>query len=141
MKTLDVECTTCSALLSSDTSQRTTRDDTLISVKDRGGLSTPSSGVVEICIYTESILRKMLSAHGLLKLSALSVVANTMSHINSCKPQLSHSFFCDNHAIMLMRAIIKRYSILRLHYEAKKATDNVSNIRHKLSKAILFQNT
>lgn len=46
----------------------------------------------------------------------------------------------DNHKIQIIKCIINAYLTVRLHHAARTASLKETNIRHKYTKLILFQN-
>ncbi|RVE41326.1 hypothetical protein evm_014021 [Chilo suppressalis] len=122
----------------------------LITIKDMGGLSYSTEDVFEICLTTETVIRKLIKQSGGISLSTKYnfsyITVNTLKHFiqkNVFSSLVQHSFNqpCTlNHRIHLIRAIIHKYTTIRLKHEAK--TDlNMNHLskRQKLTKLILFK--
>lgn len=118
-----------------DPTEARARDDlSLISIKDRGGLTSPSEAVTRLCMITEKSFR-ILAANELPKkiyrltiAQAMAVVMETNIHFN----------FPICHSTALIKTVISRYCLIRLRYETKKRCENQDNLRSKLHRLVLF---
>lgn len=120
----------------------------LITLKDMGGLCYSSEDVYKICLSTEIIIRHLIRKSGGKFLSSkynyTYITVNTLKifmekEVFTCLIQ--HAFAQPstlNHRIHLIRAIINKYTNIRLYHEAKVTNDYLSE-RQKLTKLILFK--
>lgn len=105
---------------------------TLITLKDMGGLCYSSEDVYKIYLSTEIIIRHLIKKSGGNFFS--SKYNYTYITVNTLKVFMEKEVFTCltkhtldqpstlNHRIHLIRAIINKYSTIRLHHEAKVST-------------------
>lgn len=120
----------------------------LITIKDMGGLCYSSEDVYTVCLSTEMIIRHLIKKSGgkflSLKYNLTYITVNTLKlfmekEVFMCL--IPHAFNQPstlNHRIHLIRAVINKYSTIRLYHEAKITNDCLSE-RQKLTKLILFK--
>lgn len=122
----------------------------LITIKDMGGLLYSSEDVYKICVITETIIRKLINQSGGISLSTKYyysyITVNTLEHFIHTEvfTSLVQHSFCQpstlNHRIHLIRAIINKYTTIRLKHEAKTDQSvDYSTKRQKMTKLILFK--
>lgn len=115
-----------------------------------GGLSYSTADVYKICIATETIIRKLIKQSGGISLSTKYyfsyITVNTLEYFIQKEvftSLLQHSYNQPstlNHRTHLIRAIINKYTTIRLKHEAKTdQTNNYLSKRQKLTKLILFR--
>uniref|UniRef100_A0A1Y1K320 THAP-type domain-containing protein n=4 Tax=Photinus pyralis TaxID=7054 RepID=A0A1Y1K320_PHOPY len=121
----------------------------LIALRDKGGLISPSDDVINICMTSETILKRALEESGgkmlLKKFSCLFLVGKVLKvylnkpiFIGLSDHVLSH-IAIENHVIQLIRAVAESYIVVRLHYVSKRYTDTTNSKRQVYNKLILFQ--
>lgn len=122
-------------------------DSLLINLKNRGNLIYPSADVIKITKYCEKIIRA--NNHTIRTTNNIkAVLVNKIfyevcdSVFNDCAmtKHIMDQNLLDNHKIELVKTIIELYINLRLHHEAKCATNLIEkkHIRHKFTKLIHF---
>ncbi|CAH2088432.1 unnamed protein product [Euphydryas editha] len=115
-----------------------------------GGLSYSTKNVYKICITTETVIRKLIKQSGGISLSSKFnfsyITINTLEYFiqkDVFTSLLQHSFNQPstlNHRTHLIRAIINKYTSIRLKHEAKTDQNiNYLSKRQKLTKLILFK--
>jgi hypothetical protein len=119
----------------------------LITIKDMGGLSYSTEDVYKICLATETVIRQFIKQSGGISLSAKYtfsyITVNTLEYFVQKEvftSLIQHSFEQPstlNHRIHLIRAIINKYTSIRLKHEAKTDQTNYFSKRQKLTKLIL----
>ena len=129
--------------------------DSLLKMKDRGGLVKPSTSVVIVCEQTEKCFQKIKSAlDG--KLPHESYIDNTIGNevlralmevsmnkvFNTLNGHILEGSVTDNHIITLIKTISLCYSKIRLHHLAKElnASGGGKNVRKQLTRLVLFKN-
>lgn len=142
-----LKCEICiESLYSSDEVVQVT---TLLSIKNKGGLITPSYDVFKICEATERIVRELketvsgelLGRHKHV-VFIINKVCKKFKESNIFESLIVHSFeqdFNDNHRIMMIKAIIKLYLTARVYHLIKQANVPQEKIRNFLTKTILFK--
>lgn len=136
-----IDCPVCCSAL-----QDKYRHHTLIDIKNRGGLMKPSTDVIHICKITEKIFISRI--HEIPKLLGNPInylTIKTMSQINISSlftvlnvHILSQSPI-NNHLLQIIKLIIKKYIVIRLHHYNKEQCQPKFRIRSQLTKQILFQ--
>jgi hypothetical protein len=132
---LKLTCSECTEFVSTATPATTQDDLTLIAVKNRGGLIQPSRFVHEICIQAEKQLRQerndkpRKNAYAITSIRTLSAVYQAGLH---------NHFSCTIHATELIKMIVSRYVMIRLHYMTKSVEANKQSLRQKLNRLVLF---
>lgn len=121
-----IVCESCLKLLTSNTLQTYS----LIGCKDRGGLIVPSHDVVKLCIMCDSVKMykntgKFTTAKNLLDLLILTVKTKCIGtnlfseeHYYDQEPE-------NNHVILLMKAVCKKYFTVRLHHYSKNLNESL----------------
>ena len=106
---------------------------TLISVKERGGLMTPNSAMVELCNAAEKSIRSMdkLDSRAIKR-----VKVHTLPYFLLNKIQTK--FTCVSHATELIKTIVYRYSFIRIRYKTSKLIPKQDNMRQMLSRLVVF---
>ena len=106
---------------------------TLISVKNRGGLMTPNSAMVELCNAAEKSMRSIdkLDSHAIKHVKAHTLTYVLLNNIHT-------RFTCVSHATELIKTIINRYALIRIKYETSKLIPKQDNMRQKLSRLVVF---
>lgn len=106
---------------------------------------TPSKDVVLICRETEKLIRQMSNkfkfknTHGYINNKVLYNVQSVFAS-DSMINHIKNQDVLDNHRILLIKKIISVFLNVRLHWEAKKASEKPEYVRQKLHKLILFKN-
>uniref|UniRef100_A0A2A4JUC7 THAP-type domain-containing protein n=1 Tax=Heliothis virescens TaxID=7102 RepID=A0A2A4JUC7_HELVI len=119
----------------------------LIDIKDFGGLCYASEDVYTVCKKTEEIIRReqrINSNKNTTKGYLCSLVLKHISHLNIFPGIDIHSRqqpALFNHKISLIKAIIEKFIDVRLHYIAKKTTEDLkcNSKRQLFNKLNLFQ--
>lgn len=123
-----------------------TRQYTLIDIKNRGGLIKPSIDVTRICKIAEKIFTsRIIEVPKHLEDPIQFLILKTMAHIN-----ITNLFNClnehiltqspiNNHLLQIIKLIIKKYLVIRLHHHNKELSQPKSRIRTHLTKMILFK--
>lgn len=123
-----------------------TRQYTLIDIKNRGGLIKPSIDVTRICKIAEKIFTsRIFEVPKHLEDPIQFLMLKTMAHIN-----ITNVFNClnehiltqspiNNHLLQIIKLIIKKYLAIRLHHHNKELSQPKSRIRTHLTKIILFK--
>ena len=142
VKSLKLKCDNCVNFVTKWTAPSSqARDDiTLVSSKDRGGLTKTHPAIDEICLGTEKAVRSVVQAVGLTPNIFQTVVNRSLTHV--LLNNLHTPFECASHSTELAKAVVKRYALIRLRFETTKAdaASKSENIRQKLSRLILFSN-
>jgi hypothetical protein len=136
-----LKCETCIAALLGD------KNDflhSLIMQKSRGGLCYPSEDVRKICQKAELCIRiaeheeKLHMQRYVLHVSNNIVVSFLGTDLFSSLNE--HSLDNNvNHTYFLIKAICFKYVNVRLHYMAKKKSEQINPVRHHLKKLFLFK--
>ena len=140
----NTDCTVCSGLLESTTRSIRRPELSLISRKDRGGLSYPSDGLKKICEITE---RKIAECKLNSKLFCYTKILETISiQVVSCCLTQHPTFLqeADHHPLHkynLIRKICMVYSTVRFKHIARERNLLLkkTRLRPKLTKLILLQ--
>lgn len=146
-----LSCPECIDALTTTRNERVCPAYALVNVKDRGGLTTASESVVNVCKTTEKFFQKLINnnnnnlfqnprcisviAYSVLKETSKTTFTTLSNHMLDCEPENNHIFF-------LIKAVVHAYCKIRLYHIANdwktKATAN--NVRKTLTKLILFKN-
>lgn len=112
-------------------------------MRDKGGLSYPSSDVIKLCVQTEKNMRSYQSGHK--PINKLLVVNKTLKLCESNSKIFEsikfHNFDYEpeaNHVILLMKSIICSYFNLQINYLCKKMSE-AESLRNWYNKIILFK--
>lgn len=136
-----IDCSVCCSAL-----EDKYRKHTLIDIKNRGGLKKPSVDVIKICRITEKIFISRI--HEIPKLSGnpinyLTIKTMSQININSLFTILNVHILSqspiNNHLLQIIKLIIKKYIVIRLHHYNKEQSQPKCRIRSHLTKQILFQ--
>lgn len=123
-----------------------TRQYSLIDIKNRGELIKPSIDITRICKITEKIFTsRIIEVPKHLEDPIQFLMLKTMAHIN-----ITNVFNClnehiltqspiNNHLLQIIKLIIKKYLTIRLHHHNKELSQPKSRIRTHLTKMILFK--
>lgn len=123
-----------------------TNEFSLIHAKNRGGLLTPSEGVVKLCVLAETEVKYHIHRGDITTLKNLMDVM-VMSVMRKCVGvdifPGEHGFEQEpeqNHIILLMKSICKKYFKVRLHHYSKTVSETLHKtmLRSHLSKTITF---
>lgn len=143
-----IKCAHCQTILAEDVVHK--ENTSLLNIKNRGGLITPTKNVTEIIRFCERLWRlEVLFAKGCIpqgnvtlriatKVIKLAINANLfsaqMAHFVECGPE-------NNHFSALVKAIVFHYLNVRMHHYGRQVTDKLtgSSVRHVLTKEILFK--
>lgn len=141
-----IPCYNCKKILSKDQEE----NKSLISCKDRGGLTKPSNGVKIICAEAERVLRCNLSIvksqfHKKEQLLLLNKVKTALyskfdPSILICS-NISDDFSIldqHNHKDQLINLICLKYFDIRVHHEIRKLNESTKS-RSKLTKLVHFR--
>jgi hypothetical protein len=147
LKVLDCNDCRCS-LISLDKPVHLGQGHHLLELKNKGGLSIPSEGVLKVCHTAEKAIRyysnishasnnittDVLNNHVLLNIGATDVF-NLGTHIVDTQNGI------DNHHFTLLRLVLSKYLTLRQHHIAKLHTLKLQgcDVRHTLTKTVLFK--
>lgn len=136
---LEIHCPDCMQALTGSTKT----GFSLINIKNRGGLVTPSEDVIRICRICEKLVRetsvlnpqKNLSDTLKIRLLNQCVTKNLFQNIES------HFELYENHNLWLIESIGKKYFNVRLHYYSKEFNDKIHfrRIRQHLTKSVHFR--
>ena len=132
-RTMQLNCGDCISDMLDDTGKE---KRSLIQVKDRGGLVTPSDRAFSVCQVAEGCLRLAIQTHGLHKNTPCQVLAASLQKVLDLR--IHRSFQCPIHATTLTRDIIKRYLCIRIHYETKKAMTTDTTVWSRLNRLVIF---
>lgn len=141
-----VTCMPCSQALTSDDLVHR-----FVTLKDRGGLQKPSTGITVVCQATERCFQRLLKTNGGKVPQGRGTRAAIVSQVlpdcseKNLFPQL-HSHMFDmcveaNHVHVLVRMASAWYCKIRLNHIARQETDKIKEgkvVRRKLTKLIHF---
>lgn len=135
---MKLNCDDCTDFLTSQPEIRAADDMTLITCKNRGGLTTPNPSVNKLCQIAEAVMRSILSSEGLIPRVHQKTVTLSVRH--AFEHRIHDSIPCLTHSISLITTIISRYALVRVQYETTlyKRDDNV---RQRLNRIVLFSHT
>lgn len=111
--------------------------------KCRGGLISASENVVTTCLIAEKIFRTHNNLFGTkniifkLIVKAMSAIPSNIFDNNA---HLFEQSPLADHRSQLLRLILKKYFMLRLHHEASSKKDKTNRIRSTYTKLVLFKN-
>jgi hypothetical protein len=145
-------CTECAEVLVEPKRdmKQTAAVDSLITLKDNGGLVHPSRDVVSVCKISETVfrgqmpaaskplcdanLKALLTSKVMGRLVGVNLFESLSEHLQSCDPH------CD-HRSRLLKDIIHHYLLIRLHHQAKTYTRIVQGdkVRTFLNKTVTFK--
>lgn len=112
----------------------------IISMKDKGGLTYPSDDVMKICVTTEKYLKTYSENH----FDKMLVITKIFRSLNNNKLFKSINFQNDqnrpleNHVILLQKAIISIYCDIKFNYMCRKQNETVS-LRSWYNKLTIFK--
>lgn len=145
-----LKCEVCAESLSDDDNTFDFRQS-LIKVKDRGGLVKPSKCVTNVCKTTEKVLREQILKAGsqfLGKKEIMTMMVNkVLSTYAATQTNIFHSIldhtleqdFEENHRNLLIKSICQTYIVIRIYHETKRANNKDEKVRSFLTKTILFK--
>lgn len=148
-----IHCEMCVGALSDVNSLKNRSICSLIDVKNRGALITPSSDVITICLVAEKNFRRTIlpsqAQNMISNVQCHRLVQTTLEHLvgkDLFTSLLSHMFDQDpfnNHVVLLMKAVIEKYMQVRYYYAGRKYTLALKNklscrSRQTLTKLVLF---
>ncbi len=120
----------------------------LLVLKNKGGLCIPSEGLVRICSLAEKCIRQNCTINKAMnkttadtlifhvcKIIGSQDILNLGDHIYETQNGI------NNHHFPLIRLVLSKYFSIRLHHIANLHTVRMQgrNVRHSLTKAILFK--
>lgn len=120
---------------------------TLIDIKNREGLTKPLIDIIHICkIAEKTFLSRIHEVPKHLEDPVNYLIVKSMAHIN-----INTLFNClndhiltqspiNNHLLQIIKLIIKKYIVIRLHHHNKELSEPKTRIRSHLTKVILFKN-
>jgi hypothetical protein len=142
-----LKCATCRELLLSSTVLPDSR--AFLELKNNGGLVVPSQGVNAVVKHAEKCVRMVVHTCDATRLKQFGHQLE-VDVLSAVDPYALFGFEhametfdgVDNHVISLTRLIVRSYVNLRKNKIAKlwNLTRTSTNIRHKLTKLILFKN-
>lgn len=139
IKSLKINCDECSASLSTPQTQRANDDMTLISAINRGGLITPVKAVNSIFLTCEKVVRYFKATGSSLPPDVhKKIVTATMNAV--FQKGLQQQMSCASHSTMLIKTLVFRYALIRIRHETTLLTCNISNLRQKLNRLVVFSN-
>lgn len=141
---LKLSCSSCLAALVGD---KLNYFPSLISQKDRGGLTYPSQDVIQICRTSENILRsidldKLLIKNNLkllLTTKVLSLFVDKRCFTLLDRHNLEYSPL-ENHTTHLIKLVAAKYIDIRLHYHSKYFYSPHIRIRNFYNRLVIFKN-
>jgi hypothetical protein len=112
-------------------------------LKDKGGLTYPSSDVIAICKGTELLIKKYLKldliAKNQSKVKIVSAVLEKFFGIVFVSLNVKHNMSAvDNRELLLIRAVTEQYLKVRLHHICRQRNER-EKIRTYYKKLILFK--
>jgi hypothetical protein len=120
----------------------------LTATKDRSGLMYPSTDVINVCEISEKTIKQALSESGgsfLKKKFTGEYLTSSVLHyyldkdiFDVLRIHSKNQSPVDNHVILLIKAIAKKYIDIRLHYIAKTVIDKSLSKRQLFNKLVLF---
>ena len=135
------DCNYCCDSLLSDSSEELA----LISVKDRGGLIYPSSGMIQACKIAEKFLQVEYNSKSFFSNEKL--LTQLTTRVTTCiltqYPEINTKFdHTPIHKYTMSKTIVMVYLSIRLKHLAREKNREMSQkkIRKKMSKIILFSN-
>ncbi|KAG8173952.1 hypothetical protein JTE90_009166 [Oedothorax gibbosus] len=149
-----IKCEKCKvALFDTQLELANSKNMLFFNIKDNGGLSRPSKSVFLVCLATERAIRSdyfgcgfkkiknsilKLQLYVLQGLIEKNIFEDLTDHILSLEMNLR----MDDHINTLKKLIIEKYASVRFHHAAKVHTQKLRglNVRHNLTKLILFKN-
>lgn len=145
-----LDCYACIECLLDKKHERTDENTSLISIKNRGGLMSPSVEVRVICNSSEKLFRQKMRMNSNFYLQTDAVNRFIAKVVEVC---LLKDLFSDNehlfnpeepdksHFVFLIQSIIKWYFKIRIfHYiKSKNAELNLNTLRQHFNKLILFR--
>ena len=141
-----LKCDSCrNALISLDVAHG------FIELKDRGGLTRPSSGAVTICLETERVIQRLMrqtcgrlpQGPGITRAVTTAVLTNT--RVLQLFPELHHHQFDteveDNHVHELVKSVSSHFTRIRFYHMGKENTNAVTGekVRQFLKRTIIFK--
>lgn len=138
VRTLKLKCGDCAQFVADSethTAPLSADDLTLVAVKDRGGLIKPHTAVIGVCLAAERSIRLLVTKLGLQHNIHQRVVTQTLSYVLLNNTHAAYT--CAAHSTSLIKMIIERYSLIRIHHETSKLT-NTNNTRSKLNRIVIF---
>lgn len=116
--------------------------NSLISKKNRGGLSYPSKDVIKICTIAEHFLR--INDNSLNKTGFINILKNKVMfdciQIDCFVTLKEHALeTSNNHIYFLVESVITKYLNIRIHFITKRRSEIANPIRNELTRLILFQ--
>jgi len=118
-----------------------------LDIKNRGGLTKPSNDVIHICkIAEKTFTSRLFDVPKHMENPVNFLIVKSMAHIN-----IKNVFNClndhiitqssiNNHLLQIVKLIIKKYIVIRLHHHNKELSQPKTRIRSHLTKVILFKN-
>ncbi|XP_049782417.1 uncharacterized protein LOC126184099 [Schistocerca cancellata] len=141
-----LQCETCMSVLRGEGSHTAY---SLIHRKSRGGLISPSDDVVDICMCSEKVFRKYSAGNRRvpvkdLNTKCVSEVLGTFLYkpvFEELGEHMKDQHPLDNHLVLLIKAIAKRYLLTRQKHAAKCVTDSLheKKLRTAYTKLVLFK--
>lgn len=113
----------------------------IITTKDKGGLTYPSDDVVKICIATEIYFKCFHEKHvnkDVVITNVLITFINNNSIFSSINYHVHQYGALDNHIILLIKSIISTYANIKINYNCRKQNETVS-LRTCYNKLTIFK--
>jgi len=144
-KILDKEqCIDCKAYLAN---MKIVETSTLLNLKNRGCLCIPSAEVVKVVKVVNSLLDHNVQKPNFLvqkdlveRISTQCAVIINSQYPNVFKELAKHSLMTNNHQIIMIRQIARKFLTVTLHHLCKKNNNKDNKVRSLYSKLILFKN-
>lgn len=138
-----INCSTCQASLINNFNENM---NTLITIKNRGGLIFPSNSVVLVCQETERFIRNFPPTYFNNNKNKLYLLNKVKQNLYKSKRELFYNCpgqesFLDNHESQIIKLIVFKYVDIRIFHEIRKVNDaNIksSRTRAKFTKMVLF---
>lgn len=133
-RSLKLRCNDCIDFITAEPEKAIRDETTLISIKNRGGLTIPNTPMLRLCKAAEQCIRwslQVLDSAAIKRVQAHTLTYTLLNNIHL-------DFKCASHATELIKTIIQRYTIIRIKYEASKLDPKQDNMRQKLNRLVVF---
>jgi hypothetical protein len=132
-------CSVCEQMITIERKDENNQP-TLIKIKNRGALLTPSLDVQKICIQSEKIFRQHLSEIFKIKniehflINKVNRQLGILFNNETMNNHVMSQDVIDNHRSQLQTLIVENYMKIRLCHESKIISQKDENVRHKYTK-------